>query len=101
MGTRPWDKPAFFCLTPQQHRHFGPVCPLGRVGVRPWDDCPARAVSKMFMWFVFIVFFLPPTPCSWLPDLQKILVILDFCRFHEDHTGFQNAGLWGRAPHVL
>ena len=30
---------------------------LGRVGVRPWDDCPARAVRKMFMCFMFIVFF--------------------------------------------
>ena len=30
---------------------------LGRVAVRPWDDCPARAVRKMFMCFLFIVFF--------------------------------------------
>ena len=31
---------------------------LGRVGVRPWDICPARAVRKTFMCFVLIGF--PP-----------------------------------------
>ena len=30
---------------------------LGWVGVRPWDDCPARAVRKMFTCFLFIGFF--------------------------------------------
>ena len=30
---------------------------LGRVGVRPWNGCPARAVRKMFLSFVF--FFSP------------------------------------------
>ena len=33
---------------------------LGRVGVCPWDDCPPRAVRKMFMCFLFIGFFLLP-----------------------------------------
>ena len=32
---------------------------LGRGGVRPWDDCPTRAVRKMFMCFLFIGFLLP------------------------------------------
>ena len=32
---------------------------LGRVPVCPWDDCPSRVVRKMFMCFVFIVFFAP------------------------------------------
>ena len=31
-----------------------PFCP-----VCPWDDCPAGAVRKMFMCFLFIGFFLP------------------------------------------
>ena len=29
------------------------------MGVRPWDDCPTRAVRKMFMCFLFIGFFAP------------------------------------------
>ena len=33
---------------------------LGRVRVRPWDDCPARAVRKMFMCFLFVGLFSPP-----------------------------------------
>ena len=33
---------------------------LGRVGVRPWDDCPTRAVRKMFMCFLFIGFVFAP-----------------------------------------
>ena len=37
---------------------------LGRVGACPWDDCPTRAVRKMFMCFqiLFIGFFAPK---SW------------------------------------
>ena len=34
-----------------------PFCP-----VCPWDDCPARAVRKMFMCFLFIGFFAPKFP---------------------------------------
>ena len=33
------------------------VCPWDG-WVRPWDDCPARAVRKMFMCFMFIGFLL-------------------------------------------
>ena len=37
---------------------FCPVCPWDGGGVCPWDDCPTRAVRKMFMCFLFIGFFL-------------------------------------------
>ena len=47
-----------FSLLPQRNRHSGPSVP-GTGGVRPWNDYPARAVRKMFMCLVFIV-FLPP-----------------------------------------
>ena len=33
---------------------------LGRVGVRSWDDCPAKAVRKMFMCFVRVYWFFRP-----------------------------------------
>ena len=69
---RPWDK-----WDPSPRDKMGPVpgtnrpfsvdfhsksailsrLSLGRVGVRPWDDCPTRAVRKMFMCFLFIGFF--------------------------------------------
>ena len=32
---------------------------LGRAGVCPWADCPARVVRKMFMCFLFIGVFRP------------------------------------------
>ena len=45
---------------------------LGRVLVCPWDDCPARAVRKMFMCFLEIgFFFLAPTLVR--PELQAIV----------------------------
>ena len=66
IGTRPRDKPG---PVPGTNRPF-PVyfhskgtilsrLSLGRVGVRPWDDCPTRAVRKMFMCFCLLVFFRP------------------------------------------
>ena len=48
---------------------FCSVCFLGRVGVRPWDDCPTGAVRKMFMCFLFIGFFFRPQP---RPDFDLI-----------------------------
>ena len=55
---------------------------LGRVGVRPWDDCPARAVRKMFMCFVFIRFFSTPirrwmriTNCGNLASLARLKML--------------------------
>ena len=66
-GTRPWDKVG---PVPRTNRPFSVEfhskiailsgLSLGRVGVRPWDDCPARAVRKLFMCFLFIVFFFSP-----------------------------------------
>ena len=63
---RPWDKMG---PVPGTNRPFSvdfhskiamkSRLSLGRVGVRPWDDCPARAVRKMFMCFMFIGFFAP------------------------------------------
>ena len=50
-GACPWDKPAVFCLIPQQNRHFVPFA-HGMGGFRPWDDCPARAIRKMSMFRV-------------------------------------------------
>ena len=38
---------------------FCSVCPWDGWGVRPWDDCLARAVRKIFMFFS--VYFLPPS----------------------------------------
>ena len=65
-GTRPRDK---LGPVPGTHRPFSVEfhskiailsrLSLGRVPVCPWDDCPARAVRKMFMCFLFIGFFAP------------------------------------------
>ena len=66
---RSWDKPG---PVPGTNRPFSVELhstiailsrlSLGRVGDRPWDDCPANAVRKMFMCFLFIgCFRLPNT----------------------------------------
>ena len=68
-GTRPWDKAAVFCLIPHWiHSEIAILSrlSLGRVGVLPWADCPARAVRKMFMWFLFMVFFFSPPNSVWV-----------------------------------
>ena len=66
-GTRPWDK---LGPVPGTNRPFSVYfhskiailsrLSLGRVGVRPWDDCPGRAVRKMLCVFCLLVFFSAP-----------------------------------------
>ena len=65
-GARSWDKPGPVQGTnrPVSAEFHGKIgilsrLSLGWAGVRPWDDCPARAVRKMFMCFVFNWFFRP------------------------------------------
>ena len=66
-GTPPWDKlgpvPGTNRLfSVEFHSKISILSRLspGRVGVRPRDDCPARAVRKMLMCLVFLGFFLSP-----------------------------------------
>ena len=70
-GPRPWDK---LGPVPGTNRPFSVYfhskiailsrLSLGLVGVCPWDDCPARAVRKIFMCFLFIGFFSAPKQLS-------------------------------------
>ena len=97
-GTPPWDK---LGPVPGPNRPF-PVyfhtktsilsrLSLGWVGVRPWDDCPARAVRKMFTCFLFIGFFPPPQEkCTFA-----------FYNVPSLHTNpFVNLRLWHASSHV-
>ena len=38
---------------------------LARTGVRPWDDCPARTVRKMFMCFCLLFFRTQSSDVAW------------------------------------
>ena len=79
-GTPPWDRlgpvPGTnwpFSANSTVTLPFRLACPwLGQVGVRPWDDCPTRAVRQMFMGFLFIVFIRPLPPKHFL-ELSKSL----------------------------
>ena len=53
----------------------------GRVPSCPWDDCPARAVRKMFMCFVFFVFF----PESYESQYKSLKYALCFSVFPESY----------------
>ena len=108
---RPWDKPGpvhgtYRPLSLEFHSKNAILSrlSLGRVGVRPWDDCPSRAVRKMFECFLFIGFFFsPPNHQAALkgtnlrgqtkPKRRFSQIFADFCRF-SPFPG--KRGLWER-----
>ena len=54
---------------------FCPVCPWDGWGFVPGDDCPARAVRKMLMCFLFIGFLLPKTSDASSENVRSINVL--------------------------
>ena len=61
IGTRPWEKPANCLLNSTVKSPFCPLC--------PWDDCPARAVSKFLMCFLFI----EVSPIYRIPGAEPVI----------------------------